>query len=90
MRIFVLGPPGCGKSSLVSALFGLTEHDNRASCDNGVTIHTWEWRPQGGECNSLIKTKSYEKVKRSFILLIFLKTLKLLNYHNLDMYRKSF
>uniref|UniRef100_K1QHP0 Uncharacterized protein n=1 Tax=Magallana gigas TaxID=29159 RepID=K1QHP0_MAGGI len=47
MRIFVLGPPGCGKSSLVSALFGLTEHDNRTSCDNGVTIHTWEWRPQG-------------------------------------------
>lgn len=90
MRIFVLGPPECGKSSLVSALFGLTEHDNRTSCDNGVTIHTWEWRPQGGECNSLIKTKSYEKVKRSFILLIFLKTLKLLNYHNLDMYRKSF
>lgn len=55
MRIFVLGPPGCGKSSLVSALFGLTEHDNRPSCDNGVTIHTWEWRPQGGECSCLIK-----------------------------------
>lgn len=53
MKIFVLGPPGCGKSSLVSALFGLTEHDNRTSCDNGVTIHTWEWRPQGGECTEL-------------------------------------
>lgn len=57
MRIFVLGPPGCGKSSLVSALFGLTEHDNRTSCDNGVTIHTWEWRPQGGECSCLIKKR---------------------------------
>lgn len=33
MRVFVLGPPGCGKSSIISALFGLTEHDNRASCE---------------------------------------------------------
>lgn len=51
MRISVLGPPGCGKSSLISALFGLTEHDNRASCDNGVTVHTWEWRPQGEDAD---------------------------------------
>lgn len=85
MRIFVLGPPGCGKSSLVSALFGLTEHDNRASCDNGVTIHTWEWRPQGGECSCLIK-----KSKTVVYFIDIFKNLKFLNYHNLDMYRKSF
>ncbi|XP_055999309.1 uncharacterized protein LOC125653527 [Ostrea edulis] len=40
MRIFVLGRPGCGKSDLITAMFELTDHDNRSRCDNGVTIHT--------------------------------------------------
>lgn len=87
MRISVFGPPGCGKSSLISALFGLTEHDNRASCDNGVTVHTWEWRPQGGECCCL-RRNPIKKVKRSFIDIS--KNLKTFKSYNPDIYRKSF
>ncbi|XP_061186199.1 uncharacterized protein LOC133194210 [Saccostrea echinata] len=46
MRIFVLGRPGCGKSDLITAIFGVTEHDNRVRCDNGVSIHTWNFSPK--------------------------------------------
>nr|XP_022296096.1 uncharacterized protein LOC111105910 isoform X1 [Crassostrea virginica] len=41
MRIFVLGRPGSGKSNLITAIFGVTDHVDRSSCDDGVTTHTW-------------------------------------------------